>query len=183
MLSTLVRRPGTSALVNSAFRQIYTGNCAAVVYSAQPSALQQQAQRLAKDELRTHYERIAATTRPISPHLSIYVMEPHMFMSLMNRATGCYMACVFIGFGGMSLIMPDWFSQGSLLLAGLPPLCTTFIKFCISFPFGIHLGNGLRHLAHDFGYMLGRKQLLSAQVITLAFATAFGVGWALYTIK
>jgi len=178
MLSVACRNSG-NAVSKLVSRQFHSAGGA--LYAA--SALHEQAQRIGKQELREHYERIAGTTRPISPHLSIYKMESHMFLSLANRAAECYLAVGVAAFGGATLIMPDFFNQASMLLASSNPMFTTAVKFAIAAPFSVHLFSMARHYANDMGYLLDRTKIAKVQWATMAGAGLVAVLLTMYTIK
>jgi succinate dehydrogenase / fumarate reductase cytochrome b subunit len=98
-----------------------------------------------------------SSSRPLSPFLSVYKLEPSMIMSGLHRITGFALTI------GLVLLVwwlvaaaagPDYFSviQGLLgtWIGKLALLGWTFSIF-------YHLGTGLRHLAFDTGRCLTKE--------------------------
>ena len=92
------------------------------------------------------------TSRPLSPHLTIWKWGPHMAVSIMHRVTGNGLATV----GALGLI---WW----LMAAAIgPEAYATFVR-CATSPIGYlvmvglswfffqHLCSGLRHFVLDMG--------------------------------
>ena len=94
---------------------------------------------------------MAATQRPLSPHIQVYRWQIQMVTSILHRATGIALA--------VGTLLVVW---GLLALAAGESAFDTF-KACIGSPVGIillvgwswalfyHLCNGIRHLAQDTG--------------------------------
>jgi succinate dehydrogenase / fumarate reductase cytochrome b subunit len=93
-----------------------------------------------------------STSRPLSPHLTIWKWGPHMAVSIMHRVTGNGLATV----GALGLV---WW----LMAAAIgPDAYATFVK-CATSPIGYlvmiglswfffqHLVSGLRHFVLDMG--------------------------------
>lgn len=93
-----------------------------------------------------------STSRPLSPHLTIWKWGPHMAVSIMHRVTGNGLATV----GALGLV---WW----LMAAAIgPEAYATFVK-CATSPIGYlvmiglswfffqHLVSGLRHFVLDMG--------------------------------
>ncbi|WP_298466883.1 succinate dehydrogenase, cytochrome b556 subunit [uncultured Erythrobacter sp.] len=90
--------------------------------------------------------------RPLSPHLQIWRWGPHMFISILHRATGDGMALVGLG------ILVWWLGA----LASGPEAYTTFVDLMtsplgyvvlvgLSWAFFTHMMSGLRHFVLDIG--------------------------------
>ncbi|WP_066763457.1 succinate dehydrogenase, cytochrome b556 subunit [Sphingobium sp. CCH11-B1] len=93
-----------------------------------------------------------STSRPLSPHLTIWKWGPHMAVSIMHRVTGNGLATV----GALGLV---WW----LMAAAMgPEAYATFVK-CATSPIGYlvmiglswfffqHMVSGLRHFVLDMG--------------------------------
>lgn len=118
-----------------------------------------------------------STSRPLSPHLTIWKWGPAMAISILHRVTGNGLATV----GAMGLV---WW----LMAAAIgPEAYATFIA-CATSPFGYfvmigitwaffqHLFSGLRHFVLDMGagYELNSNRNWSLAVPILAIlATGF----------
>ena len=123
----------------------------------------------------------APTSRPLSPHLTIWKWGPHMLVSILHRVTGSALT-----FGGLALL--TWWL---LALAGGAPAYEQFVSFVsyevvhipivlvalvgLTWAFWQHFFSGLRHLFMDIGagYELKINRLISVTTIAAAlFATA-----------
>jgi succinate dehydrogenase / fumarate reductase cytochrome b subunit len=121
---------------------------------------------------------MAPPDRPLSPHLQIYRPQITSVLSIVHRITG-----VALTLGTLLLTYwlvaaaygPEAFATaqgafgsilGQLILWGL-----TFAVF-------YHLGNGIRHLAWDFGWGFELSELRTSGIATVAFA----VGATLVTL-
>jgi succinate dehydrogenase / fumarate reductase cytochrome b subunit len=112
------------------------------------------------------------TERPLSPHLQIYRLQITSVLSILHRITGVALTLGTLlltwwlvsaaygpdAFANAQAFVGSWFGQ--LLLWGF-----TFALF-------YHLGNGIRHLAWDFGWGFELPQLRASGVAMLAFAVA-----------
>jgi succinate dehydrogenase / fumarate reductase cytochrome b subunit len=95
---------------------------------------------------------MAASNRPLSPHLQIYRLQITSVLSILHRITGValavgvpllvwWLAAAALGPDAFETVCAFWGSWfGQLLLLGW-----TFALF-------YHLCNGIRHLAWDLGY-------------------------------
>lgn len=115
---------------------------------------------------------MAAPNRPLSPHIQVYRPQITSVLSIAHRITGVALTAgtllltwwlVAAAYG------PDQFATvqgfigswiGQLLLWGF-----TFALF-------YHLGNGVRHLAWDFGWGFELGQVRSSGIAVVAFAIA-----------
>ena len=118
----------------------------------------------------------APTSRPLSPHLTIWKWGPHMLVSILSRVTGGALAVA-----GLALL--TWWL---LAIASGAPAYDQFVELA-SHPLGIavlvgltwafwqHTFSGLRHLFMDMGagYELKTNRLFAVLTIAAAlFATA-----------
>lgn len=123
----------------------------------------------------------APTSRPLSPHLTIWKWGPHMLVSILHRVTGSALT-----FGGLAML--TWWL---LAIAGGAPAYETFASFVnyelfeipivlvllvgLTWAFWQHFFSGLRHLFMDMGagYELKINKLFAVMTIAAAlFATA-----------
>ena len=124
------------------------------------------------------------TDRPLSPHLSVYKWGPHMFVSILHRATGDGLALVGLGvliwwlgalaYGGTAYETFEW-------LAGTWIGYIVFVG--ISWAFFTHLCSGVRHFVLDVGagYKLSENKAFSvaSPIIGILLTAAF---WALLVL-
>ena len=108
--------------------------------------------------------------RPLSPHLQVYRPQMTSVLSILHRLTGValtfgtllltwWLVAAAYGpeqFGTVQVFIGSWIGQ--LILWGF-----TFAVF-------YHLGNGIRHLAWDFGWGFELSQLRASGLAMLAFA-------------
>src|SRR4029078_1834475 len=93
-----------------------------------------------------------ARSRPLSPHLTIWRWGPHMFVSILHRATG-----VALSFAGLAILA--WrlvaLSSGTEAYATFTKAATPrvglFVLIGLSWSFFQHLLSGIRHLVMDTG--------------------------------
>lgn len=116
--------------------------------------------------------------RPLSPHLQIWRWGPHMFVSILHRATGDGMAVVGLG------VLVWWLGA----LASGPAAYTAFVNTATS-PFGYvilvglswafftHMMSGLRHFVLDIGagYELDTNRMwsIASPIIAILLTSAF----------
>ncbi|CAK0740828.1 succinate dehydrogenase / fumarate reductase, cytochrome b subunit [Azospirillaceae bacterium] len=117
------------------------------------------------------------SSRPLSPHLSVYRKLDTMVMSGFHRITGfclaigtLHLTCWFLSaaagpeaFNAIQAFSRSWF--GMLMLFGW--------TFCLFY----HLANGVRHLIWDVGMSFEIKNIVSGGW----FATAIAVGLTVVT--
>ena len=120
------------------------------------------------------------TSRPLSPHLSIYRWPITMTLSILHRATGVALSVgliafvawlQFIAFGAGSYeVMVGWMDtiMGKLALLGW------------SFAFFFHFSNGVRHLFWDVGMGFEMRQAnASAWLVLVATVLMTAAYWLL----
>ncbi|HEY0178417.1 MAG TPA: succinate dehydrogenase, cytochrome b556 subunit [Dokdonella sp.] len=92
-----------------------------------------------------------ATTRPLSPHLSVYRWQIQMVTSLLHRATGIALAAGTILLCVLLLAL----AAGADAYARVQAFCASWLGLVLlfgwSWSFAFHLLNGVRHLAQDVG--------------------------------
>ena len=115
---------------------------------------------------------MAAPNRPLSPHIQVYRPQITSVLSIAHRITGValtagtllltwWLVAAAYGpeqFATVQGFVGSWIGQ--LLLWGF-----TFALF-------YHLGNGVRHLAWDFGWGFELGQVRSSGIALVAFAVA-----------
>lgn len=113
-----------------------------------------------------------STERPLSPHLQVYKPQITSVLSIMHRITGValiagtllltwWLVSAAYGpevFADAQAFIGSWFGQ--LLL------------WAFTFALFYHLGNGVRHLAWDFGWGFELSQVRASGIAMLAFAAA-----------
>ena len=116
------------------------------------------------------------SSRPLSPHLTVYRWGPHMIVSILHRATGAALTL-----GGLA-ILTWWLAALSggeaayadfLKVAGHP--AGLVVLALLTWAFWQHLFSGLRHLTLDTGAGYELKVNRFWAVMTLVgslFATA-----------
>ncbi len=118
----------------------------------------------------------APTSRPLSPHLTIWKWGPHMLVSILHRVTGSALT-----FAGLALLTwwllaiasgasaYDQFAEAATHPVGM------FVLVGLTWAFWQHTFSGLRHLFLDMGagYELKTNKLFAVLTIAAAlFATA-----------
>ena len=110
--------------------------------------------------------------RPLSPHLQVYRPQITSVLSIVHRLTGVALTAGTLlltwwlvsaaygpgAFADAQAVVGSWFGQ--LLL------------WAFTFALFYHLGNGIRHLAWDFGWGFEMSQLRASGIAMLAFAAA-----------
>lgn len=121
------------------------------------------------------------TSRPLSPHLSIYRWPISMTLSILHRMTGVALSVGLIAFvlwlgsiafgAGAYAVVAGFFDTiiGKLLLLGW------------SFSFFFHLANGIRHLFWDVGMGFEMRQAnASAWFVIVATVLMTAGYWLLF---
>ena len=121
------------------------------------------------------------TSRPLSPHLSVYRWPITMTLSILHRMTGVtlsiglialvlWLESIAAGSGSYEMVT-GWMDTiiGQLLLLGL------------SFAFFFHLANGVRHLFWDVGLGFEMRQAnASAWLVLVATVLMTVAYWLLF---
>lgn len=113
---------------------------------------------------------MAPSERPLSPHLQVYKPQITSVLSILHRVTG-----VALTLG--TLLLTWWLvaaAYGPSTFATVQGFMGSFIGQLIlwGFTFALfyHLGNGIRHLAWDFGWGFELSQLRTSGIAMVAFA-------------
>ena len=118
----------------------------------------------------------APTSRPLSPHLTIWKWGPHMLVSILHRATGSALT-----FAGLALL--TWWllaiANGADAYERFAGIATHPVGLVVlvglTWAFWQHFFSGLRHLFMDMGAGLELRTNKFFAVLTIAgalFATA-----------
>ena len=111
---------------------------------------------------------MAASNRPLSPHLQIYRPQMTSVLSILHRITG-----VALGLGGLLLVYwvvaaaagPDRFAVAQALIG-------SWFGYLVLFGFSValffHLANGIRHLFWDAGYGFELRSAYASGIVVLA---------------
>jgi len=127
-------------------------------------------------------QRPAASTRPLSPHLTIYRWPVTMATSITHRATG-------VGLSVGAVILAWWLvsiSNGPEGWQSFHALSDTpvglLVVFGLTWSLVYHFLNGIRHLAWDLGYgfekHLAERNSMMILVGSIVIAAAlFALAW------
>lgn len=121
---------------------------------------------------------MAASNRPLSPHLQIYRPQWTTVLSILHRITG-----VGLGLGALLLVYwviaaaagPERFGQAQALMG-------SWFGYLILFGFSValfyHLSNGIRHLFWDAGYGFELKSAYaSGTAVLIATVVLTAIAW------
>ena len=121
---------------------------------------------------------MAPPDRPLSPHLQVYRPQITSVLSILHRMTG---VALTVG----TLLLTYWLvsaAYGPGVFADAQSFMGSFIGqlllWAFTFALFYHLGNGIRHLAWDFGWGFELSQVRTSGIATVAFA----VGATLVTL-
>jgi succinate dehydrogenase / fumarate reductase cytochrome b subunit len=108
--------------------------------------------------------------RPLSPHLQVYRWQLTSVLSILHRITG-------VALSAGTLLLTWWLvaaAYGPDAFATAQGFMGSFIGQLIlwGFTFALfyHLGNGIRHLAWDFGWGFELSQVRTSGIAMVAFA-------------
>lgn len=121
------------------------------------------------------------TSRPLSPHLSIYRWPITMTLSILHRTTG-----VALSLGLIALVV--WlesiaFGESSyqMIMGWMDTIIGKLLLLGWSFAFFFHLANGIRHLFWDLGLGFELRQAnASAWFVVVASVLMTAVYWLLF---
>jgi succinate dehydrogenase / fumarate reductase cytochrome b subunit len=111
---------------------------------------------------------MAASNRPLSPHLQIYRPQMTTVLSILHRIAG-----VGLGLGALLLVYwvaaaaagPDRFAFAQMLIG-------SWFGYLVLFGFSValffHLANGIRHLFWDAGYGFELRSAYASGIAVLA---------------
>lgn len=121
---------------------------------------------------------MAASNRPLSPHLQIYRPQMTSVLSILHRITG-----VGLGLGAILLVYwvvstaagPDRFAAAQALMGSW---FGTLILFGFSVALFFHLANGVRHLFWDAGYGFELRSAYASGMAVLVLTVALtAIAW------
>jgi succinate dehydrogenase / fumarate reductase cytochrome b subunit len=127
-------------------------------------------------------QRSAATTRPLSPHLTVYRWPVTMMTSITHRATG-------VGLSLGAIILAWWLvsiSNGPEGWQNFHAISDTpigaLVLLGLTWSLVNHFLNGIRHLGWDLGYGFEKKVAERNSVIIFALSVIgavviFGATW------
>lgn len=108
--------------------------------------------------------------RPLSPHLQVYRPQMTSVLSILHRVTG-------VALTAGTLLLTWWLvaaAYGPHAFATVQGFIGSFIGQLLlwGFTFAVfyHLGNGIRHLAWDFGWGFELTKVRTSGIAMLAFA-------------
>jgi succinate dehydrogenase / fumarate reductase cytochrome b subunit len=118
-----------------------------------------------------------ASTRPLSPHLTIYRWPVTMMTSITHRATGMAMAvgALVLAWWLISISNgPEGYDSFHAVIDTVPGLV---VMFGLTWSLAYHFFSGLRHLAWDLGYGFEKKlaERNSVIVFSLSFLAAIAI--------
>ncbi|MCJ8190820.1 succinate dehydrogenase, cytochrome b556 subunit [Sphingomicrobium aestuariivivum] len=124
----------------------------------------------------------APSSRPLSPHLSIYRWQPHMLVSILHRMTGAGLTTVGLGVLAWWLVALASGAGAYATFEGvMGSLLGQLVLVGLTWAFFQHLFSGLRHLVLDMGAGYELKVNRFWAIMTIAasvFATA--LVWAIF---
>jgi len=128
-------------------------------------------------------QRPVASTRPLSPHLTIYRWPVTMMTSITHRATGMAMAvgALVLAWWLISISNgPEGYASFHAIMDTIPGLV---VVFGLTWSLAYHFFSGLRHLAWDLGYGFEKKlaERNSVVVFALSFLTAAAIFAVFFT--
>ena len=113
---------------------------------------------------------MSSRDRPLSPHLQVYRPQITSVLSILHRVAG-----VALTLG--TLLLTYWLVAAAY---GPEPFATAqallgswlgqVVLWGFTFALFYHLGNGIRHLAWDFGWGFELTQVRASGLLMLAFA-------------
>ena len=125
-------------------------------------------------------QRSVASTRPLSPHMTIYRWPVTMMTSITHRATGMAMAvgAVVLAWWLISISNgPEGYDSFHAVMDTMPGLV---VMFGLTWSLAYHFFSGLRHLAWDLGY--GFEKTLAERNSVIVFALSFLAAIAIFAL-
>ena len=126
-----------------------------------------------------------ATSRPVSPHITVYRWQINSVLSILHRATGIALA---VG----TLLLVYWLvsaAAGPDAYRSAQDFIGSFIGQLLligwAWSLFFHLCNGIRHLVWDAGYGFELSTMTRSSMIVVAAASgltviAFIIGWIVW---
>ncbi|XP_040394761.1 succinate dehydrogenase cytochrome b560 subunit, mitochondrial [Cygnus olor] len=134
----------------------------------------------AKEEMARFWEKNAKSSRPLSPHVTIYKWSLPMAMSITHRGTGVALSLGVSLFSLAALLLPEQFPHYLAVVKSLSlgPALIYSAKFALAFPLSYHTWNGIRHLAWDLGKGFKLSQVQQSGVLVLVLTLLSSAGLA-----
>ncbi|XP_010722247.1 succinate dehydrogenase cytochrome b560 subunit, mitochondrial [Meleagris gallopavo] len=133
----------------------------------------------AKEEMAHFWEKNTRSSRPLSPHISIYKWSLPMAMSITHRGTGVALSLGVSLFSLAALLLPEQFPHYVAVVKSLSlgPALIYSAKFALVFPLSYHTWNGIRHLVWDMGkgFKLTEVQQSGVLVLILTLLSSAGI--------
>lgn len=111
---------------------------------------------------------MATDSRPLSPHLQVYKFQLTMFISVLQRITGGFLALgllVFAYWLAAAAYGPEAYVRAQAVLG-------SWIGYLAVFGFSValffHLCNGIRHLFWDIGWGYENEQVRASSLAVVA---------------
>jgi succinate dehydrogenase / fumarate reductase, cytochrome b subunit len=117
--------------------------------------------------------------RPVSPHLTVYKLGPHMLVSIMHRMMGVGLATVgVLGFVWWLVALASGKEAYDVFLGWAKYWPGYVVGIGLSFAFFLHMGNGIRHFVLDTGAGYALKgNRLGAMIVIFAAAVLTALMW------
>jgi succinate dehydrogenase / fumarate reductase cytochrome b subunit len=125
-------------------------------------------------------QRPVASTRPLSPHLTIYRWPVTMMTSITHRVTGSAMAVGALVLAWWLISVsngPEGYDSFHAIMDTVPGL---IVVFGLAWSLAYHFFSGLRHLAWDLGY--GFEKKLAERNSVIVFALSFLTVAAIFAV-
>nr|XP_047911452.1 succinate dehydrogenase cytochrome b560 subunit, mitochondrial [Anser cygnoides] len=113
----------------------------------------------AKEEMARFWEKNTKSSRPLSPHVTIYKWSLPMAMSITHRGTGVALSLGVSLFSLAALLLPEQFPHylATVKSLSLGPALIYSAKFALAFPLSYHTWNGIRHLVSGLPVRPGER--------------------------
>ncbi len=116
-----------------------------------------------------------SSERPLSPHIQVYRPQITSVLSILHRITG-------VALTTGTLLLTYWLvaaAYGPEAFATAQALLGSWLGHLVLWGFTFatfyHLGNGVRHLAWDFGWGFELSELRASGLVMVAFAVVMTV--------
>ena len=119
------------------------------------------------------------SSRPLSPHISIYRWPITMATSILHRATGIANSVGFIVLAAWLFDAAAGADAYAFFLSYMDSTVGKLLLIGWTFSFFFHLGNGIRHLVWDAGHGFEKSQANRSSWFVLVLALVLtGAFWA-----
>ena len=120
------------------------------------------------------------SSRPLSPHLSVYRWPVTMTLSILHRVTGVGLSLGFAALAAWLASLATGQAQYSMVSEFLQSTFGCLLLIGWSFAFFFHLANGVRHLFWDAGRGFEKSQANASAWFVIILSLAMTV--ALWTL-